>query len=92
MLALRFVITVQTPVIVAVVQVWTPRAETVGSHFLGIPVAQASYICFFFLSFCLFCFVCLFVCFLVLNVAGEMVYPLVLIVKVSQDSRWESAL
>lgn len=54
------------------------RTEGVVSHFLGTPVARDSYIWVFF--------------FFVLHVVREMLSPLVLIVKVSQDNRWESAL
>lgn len=72
MFALRFIMTARTPEAVAVIQVWTSRTEGVESHFLGTLVAQDSFIC---------CFV------FVLHVAGEMVYPLDLIAKVSQDNK-----
>lgn len=64
MFDLRFMIAVQTTVLVAMTQVWTSWTEGMVSP-LGF-LWQESYLCFF-----------------VLHVSWEVVYPLVLIVKVS---------
>ena len=69
--ALRFMITAQTTVVVVEIQGWTFRAEGVVAHLGFLSISVAGEH---------------YLCFFLLHVAGEIVDPLVIVVKVSQHN------